>query len=95
MTEDGSVTIVQSNGDYIIQIGVFPILLERKKLIIERLRTERSQRPIQNITELIDSISDGGLREKLRTEFEAAKQTSAETNRLATIRKGTRSSLWR
>jgi hypothetical protein len=88
VTGSGSVYIVQSNSDYMMQIGILPLLLERKKLIIDRIRNQRSQRPIENVTELIDSLSDAELREKLRTEFEAAKQTSAVANRIAAIHEG-------
>jgi hypothetical protein len=76
MTADAAVMIVKSNTEAHIQIGVVPILLERKRMVIERLRLLRSQRPIKSLLELIDSLSDSDLRERLRTEFDVSRQAA-------------------
>jgi hypothetical protein len=74
MTQNAAVMIVTANTEAHIQIGVVPILLERKRMVIERLRVLRSERPVKTLAELIDSLSDSGLRERLRTEFDVARQ---------------------
>jgi hypothetical protein len=68
--------IVKATTESHVEIGVVPLLLERKKQIIDRLRSLRSQRPIRTIADLIDSLADAGLREQLRTELEATRQSS-------------------
>lgn len=76
VTASGPILIVKSNTEAHLQIGVLPVLLERKTLIISRLRELRSQRPISTLKELIDSVVDSGLRERLRTELEAASNSA-------------------
>lgn len=60
-----------------IEVGVVPLLLERKKLIVDRLRLLRKQRPISTLSELINSVSDSGLRDQLRTELEATRRVGS------------------
>jgi hypothetical protein len=81
LASNATVFIANANTEAVVQLGIVPILLERKTLVIERLRLLRSKRPIQTIVELIDSLGDDGLRERLRTELEATKQTASATNR--------------
>jgi hypothetical protein len=70
LTASGGIAfLANGTAEAVIQIGIVPILLERKTLVIERLRLLRSQRPIQTLVELIDSLGDDGLRERLRTEL--------------------------
>jgi hypothetical protein len=66
--------VVTTVNEAHLEVGIVPLLLERKRAIIERLRMLRSQRPITTLDELVDSIEDVGLRERLRTELEAKKQ---------------------
>jgi hypothetical protein len=82
---DMSTVIKKTNAEVVVEIRISPILLERKKLVINRLRLLHSEQPtqIQTIVELIDSLSDDGLRERLRTELESTKQTASAANRQA------------
>jgi len=88
VTANAVVVIVRSNSETYLELGVVPILLERKRLVVERLRELRSQRPVTTLTELIDSLSDKGLRERLRTELEAGRQMASATTGQAHIRSG-------
>jgi len=88
MTANAAVFIAKSNTEALVQIGIVPILLERKTLVIERLRHLRSQRPITTLVELIDSLSDGVLRESLRTELEAARKADSAVGGKKPIRVG-------
>src|SRR6516162_9281300 len=54
VTAEATVFIAKSNtGSSHIEVGVVPQLLERKKMIVERLRLLRAQRPKQNLVDLI------------------------------------------
>lgn len=88
MTQNAAVMIVTANTEAHIQIGVVPILLERKRMVIERLRVLRSERPVKTLAELIDSLSDSGLRERLRTEFDVARQAAVSIGIQKDIRVG-------
>jgi hypothetical protein len=83
MSGNAAVVIVKTNTEAHIEVGVVPILLERKKAIVDRLRLLRSQRPINTLADLLDSLTDTGLRERLRTELEATRQ-SATANKPTT-----------
>ncbi|MEN3327745.1 MAG: hypothetical protein V7638_2552 [Acidobacteriota bacterium] len=89
ITSNATVVLLKSNSEAHLQIGVVPILLERKALVIERLRSLRRQRPITNLADLIDSISDAGLREQLRTELEAGRKVSAGAETRSSMTVGT------
>ena len=89
ITADAGVVIARSNAEAQLQIGAVPISLERKKLVSERLRSIRSQRPIQTLAELIESVSDSSLRENLRTELNAARQAGPAARSQKSIQSGT------
>jgi len=73
MTASTPVFAIKSNSEAHIEVGIVPLLLERKKAIVDRLRSLRSQRPIQTLADLVDSVTDHGLREQLRTELDATR----------------------
>lgn len=89
MSASGAAFIVKSNTESIVEIGIVPLLLERKKVIIDRLRNLRSKRTIKTLEELIDSISDSGLREQMRTELEATRQTISAIASSCKVQQGT------
>jgi hypothetical protein len=86
VTANASVLLVKSNSESHIEVGVVPLLLERKKAIIERLRLLRGQRPIKSLSDLIESVTDHGLREQLLTELEATRNVAAAAESSNTIR---------
>jgi hypothetical protein len=75
ISASGSAIIAKSNAESHVEIGAVPILLQRKKQIIDRLRTLRSQRPIRTLADLINTVTDISLREQLLTELEATRQS--------------------
>jgi hypothetical protein len=85
-TADASVFLVKSNSGSHIEVGVVPLLLARKKAIIERLRLLRAQRPIKSLTDLIDTVPDQGLRQQLSTELEATRQIASSSEKAGTLR---------
>jgi len=73
ITASAELIIAQSPEAH-IEIGVLPLLLERKKLITERLREFRSELIITNLREFIETVTNNELKERLLTELEALKQ---------------------
>lgn len=88
MSANAAVVLVKSNTESHVQIGVVPILLERKSLVIDRLRELRSQRPIATLGELVDSIADSGLRQRLRSELEATRGKKVQACERRPVRPG-------
>ncbi len=71
---------ITKSSESLIEIGILPLLLERKNLITERLRELKSKIVISNLRDFIETVSSNDLKEQLLTEFEALKQyPSAET----------------
>lgn len=87
VSANAGVFIVKSDTASHIEVGVVPLLLERKKMIVDRLRLLRKQRPISTLTELIDTVSDSGLRDQLRTELEATRHVASPQRHAAQIRR--------
>jgi hypothetical protein len=79
--------IARSDTGSDIEVGIVPLLLARKKAIISRLRTLRTQRAIKTLDELIESVTDHGLREQLRMELDAARHAGAAKSGVA-LRRG-------
>jgi len=63
----GLVVALPSEAQF--EIGILPLLLERKKFIVERLAQVRKKQKIDNLRSLIDSVPDTGLQAKLRAEI--------------------------
>lgn len=84
---NAAVFIVKSDAASHIEVGVVPLLLERKKLIVDRLRLLRKQRPISTLSELINSVSDSGLRDQLRSELEATRHVSSPKRHSTNMRR--------
>src|SRR3954469_15216814 len=84
---NAAVFIVKSDAASHIEVGVVPLLLERKKLIVDRLRLLRKQRPISTLSELINSVSDSGLRDQLRTELEATRHVGSPKRHSTNMRR--------
>jgi hypothetical protein len=80
--------IVKSDSAALFERGVVPLLLERKRAIVDRLRRLRAERTITNLSELIDSIADQRLQERLRTELEATRQNGGSGKSAARVRQG-------
>ncbi len=86
LSSHAAVVLVKANSEAHIEVGIVPLLLERKKAIIDRLRVLRTQRPIQTLADLVDSVTDQGLREQLRTELDATRQSSKSARKSVTLR---------
>lgn len=69
ITAKGEAIIASSNTESHFEIGILPLLLEAKKLILERLAELRKQEHIENLEQLVNRVSDNSLREKLSLEL--------------------------
>jgi len=74
---DTSIIIAKGTSESHFSMGVLPILLERKKLILERIRLLEGEKKIGNIHELINQVPDEELKSTLKDEFEELKNSSS------------------
>lgn len=74
-----NLSIIASSGmESHIEIGALPLLLQRKKLITDRVRELKEKREIKDLSGLVKSLIDEGLRERLLTELEALRTRPSE-----------------
>ena len=88
VTASSGIAFLASNAETHIELGVVPLLLERKRTIVERLRQLRAKRKVKTLRDLIATISDQELRERLLTELEAARQKATSNKPEPKIQKG-------
>jgi hypothetical protein len=69
MSAEGGAIIATSKTESHFEMGILPLLLEAKKLILERLAELRKQEHIENLEQLVNRVSDNSLREKLSLEL--------------------------
>ncbi|ACC82419.1 hypothetical protein [Nostoc punctiforme] len=72
----GTVYITQSKSDALFEIGILPLLLERKKLILERIRLLSSNEKIKTIQDLINHVEDEEIKRNLEKEVKDLKNES-------------------
>ena len=69
--------VIASNGSGAhVSLGILPILLERKKLILQRIRLLKGEEKIETIQDLIKTIPDEKVQEKLNREITELKSES-------------------
>ena len=77
-TGDGVVITDKADQSH-VEVGILPLLLERKQLILNRLAHLKGEEKFDNLRDLIASLSDNGVREKLTSQVE---QLESEDRRL-------------
>ena len=77
ITADTGVIIAKATSESHFSMGILPILLERKKLILQRIRLLEGEKKIGCIHELINQVPDENLKSTLKTEFEELKKSSS------------------
>jgi hypothetical protein len=60
------------------QVGILPILLERKRLILERISILKGEEKIEGLQALIQKVPDDQIRQKLEEEIVELKETSKQ-----------------
>jgi hypothetical protein len=85
---NASFYLVKASSDHHHKFGILPILLERKKLIIERIRELSAGRKLESLQDLISEINDDQLKNKLSNELlslqKEANDYSNESRNVAT-----------
>jgi hypothetical protein len=70
--------ITTSSSDALYEVTALPLLLERKKMILDRVRSIKGERKIESIQDLIKTVSDEELRVKLEREVDVLKTESQQ-----------------
>jgi hypothetical protein len=73
----GNVFITKMTSEAIYEIGIVPILLEKKKLILDRKKFLIGEQKIESLIDLIQNVADENVRTKLTNEIEDLKKESA------------------
>lgn len=68
LTAEGSALIAKAKSESAVELGALPILLERKKLILERINRIRGKKKIENLQDLVKEVSDPEIRKRLQNE---------------------------
>lgn len=79
--QDGLLIVAKSLPEAQFEQGILPILLERKKLILDRIRSLGATENIENLRDLVEQITDEDIRAKLRREIEDLENQSREFDR--------------
>ncbi|MEU8217310.1 hypothetical protein AB0C47_16235 [Micromonospora taraxaci] len=66
LTAGAGVVIARASSESIVEVGILPSLLERKRLVLDRIRTLKPQDQLKSLREQISkSVDDSGVRETL------------------------------
>ncbi len=80
--------IAKSGSKYHSKIGIASILIERKKLILDRIKELTTNEKLESLHDLINGIKDNELKNKLSIQLESlqkeAKEYSEESKKIAT-----------
>jgi predicted nucleotide-binding protein len=70
LTAEGSSIIVQDRAEAQIEIGILPLLLVRKQLVLNRIKELGGGRTIRNLQEWVQQVPDQATRERLSSELQ-------------------------
>ena len=73
ITTDGRVIITPIQSEAHQEIGISPLLLERKKMILERIALLKGENRLGNIQEIIHQVLEGPTRENIQDQLEKFK----------------------
>jgi hypothetical protein len=76
VSADGGIPILASKTDAHFERGILQLLLSRKRLILDRIRTLSASEKIESIQDLISQVKDESVRGKLQQEVSALKNES-------------------
>jgi hypothetical protein len=63
--------IAKSGSDYNVEVGILPLLLERKKRILDRINLLRGEEKIVNLRDLIERVPEENIRTDLQKEIDS------------------------
>jgi hypothetical protein len=73
---DGRLYITKSKSDAHFEIGILPLLLDRKKLVLERIRVLSANEKIETIQDLVNNVEDEEVKKKIGKEIEGLRYES-------------------
>ena len=73
--------VARSSSDCHRKVGILPILLERKKLILERIKELSEKEKLENLEGLAENLSEGEAKDRFVKEIEAIKNEASEYKR--------------
>lgn len=76
MTTDAGFLIVKGTTEAHFEIGIMPLLLERKKLIIERIRELKAKQHVDGLRDIAEEIPEGEVRTKIELRINELKTQS-------------------
>ena len=68
--------ITKSKSDAHFEIGILPLLLDRKKLVLERIRVLSANEKIETIQDLVNNVEDEEVKKKIGKEIEGLRYES-------------------
>ncbi len=75
---DVGVILANTGTEANMEIGIVPILLERKKLILDRIRQLKGEQKIENLHDELKNIPEDNVRVKLEKQLEELKTESSK-----------------
>ena len=75
------VVLATSDSDYHRKVGILPLLLERKKMILEKIKELSEKEKIENLEGLAGNLSEGEAKDRFIKEIEAIKNEASEYKR--------------
>ena len=85
MTTEGSSIIVGSRAEAQVEIGILPLLLQRKQLVLDRIKELAGGRKIQSLRELVEQVTDETVRKHLSSELETLIQSNQDLTEKARV----------
>ena len=76
ITANAGIIVTNLTQDAHFEVGILPLLLERKQLVLERIRHLQGEEKIESIRDLIDKVSDETIRGRLQEEVNELQQES-------------------
>jgi predicted nucleotide-binding protein len=70
--------IAKSPSEAQFEIGILPLLLSRKRLVLDRIRDLKGRREVENLADLVEQVSDEASREALREELSSLRKQIAD-----------------
>ena len=70
VTAEGSTVLVRNQAEAQIEIGILPLLLQRKQIVLDRIKELSGGRKIQSLRELVEQVKDETVRSHLSSELE-------------------------
>ena len=84
LSASGVPFIAKSTTEALITVGILPILLERKQLILDRIRLLEGDEKLESLRDLISKVSQPEVKEKLDQELRELEEESHKWEEQAT-----------